>query len=61
MGDHHPSTDVVADVGHPDLIPVSPVGFIVIGVHASSDTLDYFNVASLLPCYWLIAPADLPI
>ena len=46
MGDLHPSIDVLADVGHPDHIPVSPAGLIVVGVHASGDTLGYFRLMS---------------
>ena len=49
MGDPHPSIDVLADVGHPDPVPVSPVGFIVAGVHASGDTLGYFIGGESLP------------
>ena len=42
MGDPHPSIDVLADVGHPDPISVSPVGLSVVSVHAGSVTLHYF-------------------
>ena len=42
MGDYHTRIVVVADVGHPDLISVSPVGLNVVSVHASSVTLHYF-------------------
>ena len=43
MGDSHPRIVVVMDGGRSDLIPASPTGFLVVGVHASSVTLDYFN------------------